>query len=507
AMAAQRAYAVDPASLDACRTLAAIAERQKSPEAIDWRRRAVALAPDSLSDRVALAEVALRAGQPAIAADALEKVPAAKQNDVRYQSTAGHLAIVQQDFATADQHLAAAARLAPNDSERQLELAEFQLRSDDREKRDEGRAAAERLKNNPKVRLAALHILVNDALRWRHDSASAALAKELDGFPDAPFADRLLALGILRDLRDPLFSGALTRLEAESAKSAEKAVALINWMSGRELSLLAIDWSKHLPTEMLSDIPLRFALAGACMQIGDWAALKKMVEGPSWGRAEFLRLALQARVDSETGDRIGAERIWINAVAKAENDPARLNLLQTIAFQWKWPQRATGVLWMLAEIPDAQREALQTLYRHYVVVRDTTGLYRTLTRLVAIIPDDPAVRNNFAQVSLLIRAETIRARELAHQLHQQHPRNAGFASTYAFALFQDGDIKGALKVMSQLTPDQLKDPSVAAYYGIFLSSAGQTDEAAHYLELGEKAQLLPEEETLVARARAPLARQ
>ncbi|HEY1582033.1 MAG TPA: hypothetical protein VGF73_02915, partial [Chthoniobacterales bacterium] len=47
AMAAQRAYAVDPASLDACRTLAAIAERQKSPEAIDWRRRAVALAPDS----------------------------------------------------------------------------------------------------------------------------------------------------------------------------------------------------------------------------------------------------------------------------------------------------------------------------------------------------------------------------------------------------------------------------------------------------------------------------
>ena len=60
AMAAQRAYAVDPKSVDACRTLAAIAEKQNAPEAIDWRRRVVALVPDSMPDRVALVECALR---------------------------------------------------------------------------------------------------------------------------------------------------------------------------------------------------------------------------------------------------------------------------------------------------------------------------------------------------------------------------------------------------------------------------------------------------------------
>src|SRR4051812_16213422 len=42
-MAAQRAYGVDPNSADATRTLAAIAEKQGAPEAIDWRRRTVAL--------------------------------------------------------------------------------------------------------------------------------------------------------------------------------------------------------------------------------------------------------------------------------------------------------------------------------------------------------------------------------------------------------------------------------------------------------------------------------
>ena len=60
AMAAQRAYAVDPKSADACRTLAAIAEKQNAPEAIDWRRRIVALVPNSMPDRVALVECALR---------------------------------------------------------------------------------------------------------------------------------------------------------------------------------------------------------------------------------------------------------------------------------------------------------------------------------------------------------------------------------------------------------------------------------------------------------------
>jgi len=60
--------------------------------------------------------------------------------------------------------------------------------------------------------------------------------------------------------------------------------------------------------------------------------------------------------------------------------------------------------------------------------------------------------------------------------------------------------------MSQLTPDQLHDPSVAAYYGILLAAAGQNDAATEYFGRAEKAKLLPEEEELVAQAKASLAR-
>jgi Flp pilus assembly protein TadD len=507
AMAAQRAYAVDPQSGDACRTLAAIAEKQNSVEAIDWRRRVVALDPSSMPDRIALVESALRFKQPAIAAEALAHVAAAQQNDARYHSTAAHLALTTNDFATAEHHLEAAVRLSPNDAKRQLELAEFKLRSDDRNKRDAGRALAEHLKSDSKLRLDALHVLINDAVRWRYDSASVELAKELDGLPDATFADRLLALGLLRGLKDPAFTGALTRLESESTQSAEKAVKLINWMNSHGLALLAIDWSKGLPPEMFGNISLRFALADAYVRLRDWAALKAMLQRGSWDRGEPIRRALQAKAARETGDDIGFEKNWVAAIAAAAGDPTRLNLLQTVAFQWNWSEKGTAVLWMLAENRGAQRDALQALYRYYAGQRDTTGLYRALSRLVAVIPDNPAVRNNFAQISLLLKAETFRARGIARDLHEAHPHDAAFASTYAFALFQSGDVKGAVKIMSQLTPEQLHDPSVAAYYGILLAAAGQNDAATEYFGRAEKAKLLPEEEELVAKAKASLARQ
>jgi Flp pilus assembly protein TadD len=506
-MAAQRAYAIDPTSIDACRTLASIAEKQQSVEAIDWRRRAVELEPNSFGDRLALADSALRFDQPAAAAEAIAGIETAQQNDAHYQSTAAHLALTKNDLVAAEKHFLEAVRLAPNDPEKRLELAEFQLRSDDRAKREKGRVLAQALKSSPKVQLSALHVLINDAMRWRYDSSSVELAKELEALPAAPFSDRLFALDILHRLNAAAFTGALTRLESESAQSAEKAIAFINWLNGHSLALLAIDWSKRLSPEMMNTVSLRFALANSYAQVGDWPALKTMLGRGSWGSAESLRLALLAKVARETGDADSFERDWVNAVERAENDPERLNVLQKVAFQWHWPEKATAVLWMLADIPDAQREALQNLYRYYTDRRDTSGLYRTLSRLMALMPEDKGIRNNFAQISLLLHTEASRAKEIARSLHETHPREAAYASTYAFALYQAGDIKGALKVMGQLTTEQLEDPSVAAYYGVFLATAGQADEATHYLQLGDKAKLLPEEEALAARARSSLARQ
>ncbi|MEO6872352.1 MAG: hypothetical protein ABI233_09065 [Chthoniobacterales bacterium] len=506
AMAAQRAYSLDDKSIDACRTLADIAEKQNSVQAIEWRRRALAIDPTSFPDRMSLANTALRFSQPEIAAETLAQVASAQRNNAEYQAAAARVALTKNDLAAAGEHLRAAVRFAPNDPKHELELAEFQLRSADSVERATGRATATRLKSNKKVQLDAIHILLNDALARRYDSEALALAKELDALPDAPAADRLLALGILRQFNDPAFTDALTRSEAKSATSAEQAARLISWMTSHGLALLAIDWSKRLPPEMFGSVSLRFALADAYIALRDWAALKAMLQRGSWEGVESFRLALQAKVAKETGDPDGFEKLWAEAVSRAQNNSERLNVLQKLAFQWHWPAKGVDVLWLLAEIPESQTAALQALYNYFAGERDTAGLFRVLTRLIDVLPDDPLVKNNFAQISLLLHADPFRARALAAYVHREQPKNAAFASTYAFGLYQNGDVQGALHIMQSLTPEQLKDPSVAAYYGIFLAAAGHNLEATKFLDASANAKLLPEEVKLVTQARSLLAR-
>jgi hypothetical protein len=59
--------------------------------------------------------------------------------------------------------------------------------------------------------------------------------------------------------------------------------------------------------------------------------------------------------------------------------------------------------------------------------------------------------------------------------------------------------------MEGLTPEQLRQPEIAAYYGIILAAAGDHARAAEFLDLGEKATLLPQEKALVEKARRSLA--
>jgi hypothetical protein len=58
--------------------------------------------------------------------------------------------------------------------------------------------------------------------------------------------------------------------------------------------------------------------------------------------------------------------------------------------------------------------------------------------------------------------------------------------------------------MSTLNPTQLHEPATAAYYGVFLAAAGNTQEAREYLQLGATAKLLPEEKTLITKAEKSL---
>ncbi|MDQ3116582.1 MAG: hypothetical protein M3Q86_08255 [Verrucomicrobiota bacterium] len=141
------------------------------------------------------------------------------------------------------------------------------------------------------------------------------------------------------------------------------------------------------------------------------------------------------------------------------------------------------MLWQLADQPRSQWTALRALFQLYREERDTRGLYRALLRWAKLKPDDRAVQNNVAQLSLLLGADIAKARDAARPLHEKEPQNPAFASTYAFALSRAGDTGGALRVFQRLSPAQLDDPPIALYYGVILVGSNRRLEATRYLDL------------------------
>jgi Flp pilus assembly protein TadD len=501
ALAARRAFAWRPDSVDACRVLADVAERQNAEEAIDWRQRAVELAPDSLPDLVWLAEAALRFGRQPLATETLERVPERERASPVYQSAAAQLAVARKDLDAALQHLTEAARLAPNDASRQLALAKFELRSADRARVEHGRALALETKQKPQAQAAALSILLEHAVRAREKGAAISFAKEIMALRDAPFALRLDALDAMRIFNDPGFASTLGQMQGEAYDSVPQAVALVHWMNGRNLALLAIDWTKRLPSTTSSDLRMMAALADSFVLLRDWTALAALLKQKNWSSAQVLQHVLSAKLARETGDIGSFERNWAAAVEKARSQRRQLELLERLATQWHWDTQVAAVLWLLTDNPETERDSLQSLYRYYWQNGDTAGLYRTLVRMQKAMPGDDAVRNNLAQVSLLLSVESAKACETARKLVARNPGNPTYTSTYGFGLLRIGDTAGALKVMQHLTAEQLRAPPIAAYYGMILASADHKEEARHYLALGEKAMLLPEEKALFTQAR------
>jgi predicted Zn-dependent protease len=107
---------------------------------------------------------------------------------------------------------------------------------------------------------------------------------------------------------------------------------------------------------------------------------------------------------------------------------------------------------------------------------------------------------------LLLNLNALRAQKTAKEIYEKDPKNPAYVSTYAFALHTQGDTKKALGVLETLSAEQLHQPDVATYYGIMLAATGDQARAAEFLDLGEKASLLPQEKTLIEKARRSLAR-
>ena len=353
-------------------------------------------------------------------------------------------------------------------------------------------------------------------------------ASTLAAAEGATFEDRISYLNLLDQLKRPEFAGYLTTLQEDSVKNPNDVYLLINWLNQRHRALLAIEWSKRLPADLMVTMPVPVALAQSYVQLGDWTGLKPVVEPATeptakegeaasmeslaakdesvkpanWATAEYMRLALLSQTLRKQGNLQEAKVQWNAAVKAAGTRPDALSTLARVAIGWGWESESQEVLWSAARASADARWALDILYRRYAATGATRNMLEVVSRIHEINPSDAWATNNLASFSLLLDTNPEQGIKLAEELYRAEPQNSAYASTYAYALHLQGRTPEALQLMETLGEEKLRQPEYAAYYGVVLASAGRRDKAREFLVLGSKAPLLPEERKLLEQALA-----
>jgi cytochrome c-type biogenesis protein CcmH/NrfG len=502
---ARRILQINPDSAEACRIMARLSEIAGLRSALEWRRRVMDLGGATPNDLILLARAAVRFDDRQMADVAMAKLPASAKETADYHALLADIAFAQRDGVEMERQLSEAARLEPTNKDYRMRLAALRLGATDQALRAQGKQTLIEMQNDPVLRREATRFLVENALRQNTTLAALELARQLDSLPNKTFADRLLLLTALDAAKDNGFAAFLEEMKTFSAEDPERAAGLLTWLNMHKREADSIAWSTQLAPGILGQKMVQIALSDSYVAAKDWTGLQRLVNSGNWGTVDFLRNALHARALRELGNQPESASQWNEALKKVAADSRQALTLAETVEKWGWRAEAIELLWLVAKDPIKADDAYRDLYGYFGRNGDTENLYRVLLHQIELHPDNPNVQNNFAQLSLLLNLNADRGQKAAREVYEKDPKNPAYVSTYAFALYSAGDSKKALKTLETLAPDQLQKPEVAAYYGVILAAAGDHTRAAEFLDLGEKASLLPPEKALVEKARRSLA--
>ena len=499
----QRVLQSNPRNVEACRLMAGLSEAGRSPGALVWRSRVVELNPRSLDDRLALAQSAMMFRDYALATNALAGVDATGRKTAAYCNVAGEVASTVGQLAQAEADFSEAARLQPTNPVPQLNLAVVRLHGTNATTLAEARAALTQISSSsPALRCPALRELVVDSMRFRQTNAAMQLSAELAQQTNSTFSDRLLRLDVLKGTQNAGFKPALAALQREAATNTARIYDLSTWQMTRIGPAETLAWLRSLPMSYQTNQPVALLTAQCQTTLGDWRGLQNSLKPQNWAELEFTRHALLALALRKQGLADSSKAEWDQALKAATGQKQSQIMLLRLAAAWNWQSEEEDLLSTIVNQYPGEKWAFAALNQALYANGSTRALMMLYSQELKRSPSNLGVKNNLAMTALLLDAQELNPNTLAHEIYAQAPTNAAFIATYAFSLHLQKKDAEALKVMEQLKPQELQDPSIAGYYGLILQATGNKAKARACLDLAFKGPMLPEERKLFERARA-----
>jgi tetratricopeptide (TPR) repeat protein len=499
----QRVLRSNPRNVEACRLMAELSEAGRSPGALVWRSRVVELNPRSLDDRLALAQSAMMFRDYALATNALAGVDATGRKTAAYHNISGEVASTVGQLAQAEADFLEAARLEPANPVPQLNLAVVRLHGTNASALAEARAALTQISlSSPVLRCQALRELVVDSMRFRQTNAAMQLSGELVQQTNSAFSDQLLRLDVLKGSQNAGFKPALAAIQREAGTNTAKIYELSMWQMTRIGPAETLAWLRSLPMSYQTNQPVALLTAQCQTTLGDWRGLQNSLKQQNWAELEFTRHALLSRALRGQDLTDAAKGEWNLALKAANGQKQSLIMLLRMAGAWKWQSEGGDLLWTIVNQYPGEKWAFVALNQALNANGSTRSMMMLYSQELKRSPSDLGIKNNLAMTALLLDAQELNPHTIAREVYQQAPTNAAFISTYAFSLHMQKKDAEALKVIEQLKPQELQDPSIAGYYGLILQATGNKAKARTCLDLALKGPMLPEERKLFERARA-----
>ena len=500
-LAARQILRLNPTNREACRLMAELGERFRSPQELDWRRRLAELEP-TVENRLLLATTAMRLqGKPfPLAAQTLEEMRPAAKEVAAFHAASAELALRLNRPAEAAAEFAEAGRLEPTNALHRLNLAVLQCRSTNGAIASEGRANLERYSSHSQLGIVALRWLVADHVASNNLDAAERFSSQVMREPHCTWDDRLQHLAILKQAERAEFAAQLEAAERNASTNATAVYGLSAWLISHGMAAEDSRWLSNCPAQIRAEQPVPLAIVDCLNAMKDWDGLETFLQGQKWKDQEFLRLAQLSRAAEQRKQGLVANARWRLAVRAAEDRIGPLNSLLAMASAWGREKAKEDLLWFIGERCPREHWAFGELARLYQARGNTLGLHKVYAALANLDSRNLHWKNNLAATSMLLRLNLPAAHELARETYAQNPDDGIIASTYAYSLHLQGRTKEGLGAFQKLKPETLDEPLVAFYYGLLLSAAGETNEAVKYLALGSKSELLPEERSLMAEA-------
>ena len=507
---ARGALATDAKHVEALRLLARTAEAVNSPaDALKFRRQIDAIKPGDPENVLGIADNCLKTAVFTAAQEALRSLPPEAQTSAKYYDVAAGIALGQKDLPGAEIYATKAAQAEPANANYQLRLAGLRLSSKDPERQTEAVKVLQQLSTKPTSRSRALRLLLQNALERGDSSGAIELGSALTASTDATFADKLTELTALYALREKssgatnsgrpvtqtAFLAKLEELQRTASGQPETIYQMIMWMNEHNMALLVPDFAASLPAEQVAKPPVAVAVADSYTRASQWDRLRQLVEPASWDRTEFLRFAYLSRALEGLEDRAGSSAAWTRAVETAQAQVPTMEALARETAKWRWKQQNDEVMWKLADKPSCPRWVVDALWTSALQRQDATQLFKLSKLILQAEPKSLIARNHFISLALMTGQDTESPHELADAHYRKYPENQGVASTYAFSLFLQGRAEEAVSVMAKFPKEQMRQPALAFYQGIFLAAAGRPEEGEEYFRIGEQS---PQFEQMIA---------